>query len=147
MSEDIYQEQIIEWSKKADHATPLAEVHGRAVASNPLCGDRITVELQMDEETIRAVSCQVKGCILCKASSAILAELAEGRTIQELRKIGADIEGALRSSMDEQGAFPEGYRLFSPVRPHKSRHACVMLPFDAFTQAILEYKASYIRGK
>ena len=146
MKNDLYQSQIIEWSKKTDHVMPLPDANCRATASNPLCGDRISVEVRMDCEVIKAMSCQVKGCLLCKASSSILAEQAEGKTIHELRKISSDLDGALKSAKDDPGSFPEGFSLFSPVSSHKSRRSCVMLPLKAVMQAISEYRPSSEKG-
>jgi nitrogen fixation NifU-like protein len=140
MSEDIYQDQIIEWSKKTDHVARLENAHCKATASNPLCGDRISVELELSGEFIKSMAYQVKGCLLCKASSSILAERAGGLGFGELTKMISELDGALKSSKDDTESFPEGYRLFYPVRFHKSRHSCVLLPFEAVIKAVSEYR-------
>jgi len=144
MSENLYQAQIIEWSKKTDHAKGLENVHCRATSSNPLCGDRITVELELDGEVVKSIACQVRGCLLCKASSSILAELAGGLTFDQLISMKLDLDLALKSSTDDPEAFPQEYRMFYPVRYHKSRHSCVILPFEAVIKAISEYRAIHI---
>ena len=136
MSEDIYQEQIIEWSKKTDHTAGLKNAHCSATASNPLCGDRISVELELAGDVIKSMAYQVRGCLLCKASSSILAERASGLELDELKKLRSELEGALNASNDVAESFPEGFRLFFPVRLHKSRHSCVMLPFEAVIKAV-----------
>ena len=142
MNQDIYQRQIIEWSKKADHAAGLKNVSCRATASNPLCGDRISVELELAGNIIISMAYQVRGCLLCKASSSMLAERVSGMGFDELKAVSSVLEDALKSSRDEPESFPEGYRLFFPVRLHKSRHSCVMLPFEAVIQAVSEYRNS-----
>jgi nitrogen fixation protein NifU and related proteins len=142
MNEDLYQDQIIEWSKKTKHTLPMEQFHCRCTVNNPLCGDRISVELQLDGEKIKTMAYQIKGCLLSKASSAILAEFSGGLTLAQLIKLGSDLDQALKSSSDDTECFPEWYRLFYPVRSHKSRHPCVLLPFDAVIKAISEYKSS-----
>jgi nitrogen fixation protein NifU and related proteins len=139
MNENIYQSQIIEWAKKADHVAGLKNAGCRATASNPLCGDRISVELELAGNIIKSMAYQVRGCLLCKASSSVLAELVIGMGFDELKEMGSALEGALKSSGGEQGSFPEGYRMFFPVRLHKSRHSCVMLPFEAVIQAVSDF--------
>jgi nitrogen fixation protein NifU and related proteins len=141
MNDQMYQAQIIEWSKKTDHAIRLEKFHCSYTVNNPLCGDRITVELQLDGEEIKLMAYQVRGCLLCKASSSILAEMAVGLTFNQIERLGSDLSQALKSSSDDPEDFPEGYRLFYPVRSHKSRHSCVLLPFDAVIKAISEYRA------
>lgn len=145
MNGNIYHDQIIEWSKRADHIATLENVHCRATASNPLCGDKISVELELDGDIIKSMSCQVKGCLLCKASSSILAERIRNMRFDELRIMSSDLDGALKSSIDNPESFPEGYRMFFPVRLHKSRYSCVLLPLEAAIKAISEYMTSSLK--
>jgi nitrogen fixation protein NifU and related proteins len=142
MSEDIYQNQILEWSKRTDHTAGLENVHCRATVSNPLCGDRISVELELDGDVIKSMAFQARGCLLCKASGSILAERVSGLGIDELKGICSRLEGALKASDNDPESFPEGYNLFFPVRLHKSRHSCVLLPFQAVITAVSEYRDS-----
>lgn len=141
MNENIYHDQIVEWAKRTEHIASLENIHCRSVASNPLCGDRVAVELELDGDIIKSMACQVKGCLLCRAAGAILAERIKGRGFAELKTASSDLEGALKSATDDPASFPEGYRLFFPVRSHKSRHSCVLLPFEAVIRAVSEYRA------
>jgi len=142
MNENIYQDRIIEWSKRTDHVAVLEKIHCSATASNPLCGDKISVEMELDGDLIKSIAYQVKGCVLCKASSAVFAEQARGWRFDYFNEISSILDGALRSSADAPAAFPEGFSMFSPVRLHKSRHSCVLLPFKAAEKAISQYMAS-----
>lgn len=141
MSENIYHEQIIEWSKKTDHSNKLEHPDCSATVSNPLCGDRVLLELELDGDVIRSMSCSIKGCILCKASGAILAQGARGMRLDELKDVRSKLDRAFKSTEDDPGAFPEAYRMFIPVRSHKSRHSCVLLPLEAVVQAMSESKS------
>jgi len=140
MDENIYHDQIIEWSKKADHIAKLENAHCRATASNPLCGDKVSVELELNGDVIKLMACQVRGCLLCKASSSILVERIRDLTVEELKIMWSDLDGSLKSSTDGPESFPEGYGMFFPVRSHKSRHSCVLLPFEAALKAVAEYQ-------
>jgi nitrogen fixation NifU-like protein len=135
MNEDIYNNAIIEWSKRTAHADHLEYPDKKGTASNPLCGDQITVELRMEDRIIRSMAVQVRGCILCKASSFHLAEFAEGLTLDRIKMIRHDLENMLKSADSLPPELPEAIRMFLPVRPHKSRHACVLLPYDAVINA------------
>ena len=131
MSEDLYQDAIIEWSKRTVHSGHLEKFDSKGTASNPLCGDLVTVELNMEGETIQSMAIQVRGCVLCKASSAHLAELAKGLTLDKIKKIRHDLDMMLKTPGNDPTDFPESHHLFFPVRSHKSRHSCVLLPYDA----------------
>jgi nitrogen fixation protein NifU and related proteins len=145
MNKDIYHDQIIQWSKKDDHAGRLKNAHCSATASNPLCGDRIFVELELAGDVIRYMAYQVRGCLLCKASSSILAERVRGLGFAELKNLSSELESALKALNDDPGSFPEAYRMFFPVRFHKSRHLCVLLPFEAVIKAVSEGRNSGLK--
>jgi len=142
MSNDLYHDRIIEWSKKNDHNRRLENPDCSATVSNPLCGDRVTVELEIEADVLKAMSCRVKGCLLCKASGSVLAELATGMRFNELKTMVSDLERALRSQADNPESFPEAYRMFYPVKAHKSRHSCVLLPFEAVIKSVSELPGS-----
>lgn len=147
MNNELYHDRIVEWSKKADHSVKLENANCSATASNPLCGDKISVELEFDGNVIKSISCRVKGCMLCKASCSVLAERARGLRLNEITAMNSELAEALKSSTDDPASFPEGYGMFLPVRSHKSRHSCVMLPFTAVLNAVSECrKAEIVQG-
>jgi nitrogen fixation NifU-like protein len=136
MNKDLYQDPIIEWSKRKGHEGPLLEPDCRATINNPLCGDRVTVELRLKGEGIVEMAHQVKGCMLCKASSAHLAVLAKGLTLDNIKRMRQDLDKALKSPEEDTNDFPESHEIFRPVRSHKSRHSCVLLVYDAVIDAL-----------
>ena len=136
MNEDIYHDAIIEWSKRTAHITHLEHADKKGTASNPLCGDQVAVELRMEDRIIQSMAVQVRGCVLCKASSCYLAELAKGLTLDKINMIRHNLENTLKSADDFSPELPEGLRMFLPVRYHKSRYSCVLLPYDAVINAI-----------
>ncbi len=139
MNENLYQDPIIEWSKKTEHATHLEKADCKSTVTNPLCGDRVSVELMVKHNTIQYMAYQVRGCILCKASSAHLASLAQGLTLDEIKKMREDFDKALNKPHLEQADFPGSHSIFFPVRSHKGRHSCVLLPYDAVIEALEDY--------
>jgi nitrogen fixation NifU-like protein len=104
------------------------------------------VELELNGEVIKSMAYQVRGCLLCKASSSILAERVKGMGFDELKNMSSKLDGALNALNDDPESFPEGYGLFFPVRLHKSRHSCVLLPFEAVITAFSEYRTLSHKG-
>ena len=136
MNTDIYHDPIIEWSKRKEHEGTLLDSDCRATMNNPLCGDRVTVELRLKGEGILEMAHQVKGCVLCKASSAHLAALAKGLTLDNIKRMRQDLDKALKSPEEDPNDFQESHEIFRPVRSHKSRHSCVLLAYDAVIEAL-----------
>lgn len=136
MNEDLYHDAIIEWSKRTSRVTHLEHADKKGAASNPLCGDQVTVELRLEDGIIQSIAIQVCGCLLCKASTSFLAEFAEGLALDNIKMIRHNLENLLKSADDFPPELPEDLRMFLPVRYHKSRHFCVLLPYDAVINAM-----------
>ena len=113
----------------------LEEADCRATENNSLCGDRISVEIRLYHDRIKEIAFHVRGCILAKASAAHLAFLAAGLDLDALGQL-RKIFGKALESKDEAFPFPENHDIFNPVRSRKSRHSCVLLPYDAALQAL-----------
>ncbi|MBT3256176.1 MAG: iron-sulfur cluster assembly scaffold protein [Deltaproteobacteria bacterium] len=135
MSNDIYHDPIIAWSKRKEHMGTLEKADCRATENNPLCGDRISVGIKLQAYRIKEITFHVRGCILAKASAAHLAFLAAGLDLDTLGQLRETFAEALKSK-DEASLFPENHHIFNPVRSRKSRHSCVLLPYDAALQAL-----------
>jgi nitrogen fixation protein NifU and related proteins len=130
----LYHEEILRLARRPPGA-PLPAPDGRAVLDNPLCGDEVAVELTVRDGRILAVSHRVRGCALCQASAAVLAAAAPGCDRAGLRAARDELDAMLRGGPAPAGAF-EPLAVFRPVGAVKSRHACVLLPFEAIEEAM-----------
>jgi nitrogen fixation NifU-like protein len=136
MKDELYHQAILELAKKARHAARLEAPQTSVTLDNPLCGDRVTLDLSLGDGRVGAIGHRVRGCLLCQAAAAVIGERAPGRTPQELREVSRELANAIAGMPDAAGrSWPE-LAAFAPVHPHKSRHECVMLPFQALTQAL-----------
>jgi NifU-like protein involved in Fe-S cluster formation len=138
MKDALYHQAILELARQARADARLAAPQASVTLDNPLCGDRITLDLSLAEGKVGEVGHRVRGCLLCQAAAAVIASRAPGETPQALRTVARDLADALAGRTDlAGGSWPE-LAVFGPVRPHKSRHDCVLLPFQALTQALDE---------
>lgn len=134
MSEQLYQERILALAKAKTGAGKLAAPTKSVRKDNPLCGDRVTIEVRLDGQgKIAEIAHQVRGCLLCQASAAALASVAVGRDSKGIAEVRHAAERAIGR---EQGPAGEPFAAFAPVAPHKSRHECVLLPFEAIEEAL-----------
>ena len=102
-------------------ALPAPEVAYEDV--NPLCGDRIRIELHVStDQTIAAVRFRGDSCIISRAAASILTELIQGRTLQEVVILPQDV---LLSA------------LHTPIRP--ARLKCALLPLHVLQAGIATY--------
>ena len=134
MSDQLYQERIVALAKSKAGAGKLGAPTRSARRDNPLCGDRVTIDVRLDGQgRIAEIAHQVRGCLLCQASASALASVAVGRNAAGIEKVRMDAERAIGR---EEGEAGEPFSAFAPVKSHKSRHECVLLPFEALKEAL-----------
>lgn len=80
---DIYRQYIIDLYKNPVNYGKLARCNRRAEASNPLCGDEITVYVREADGKIAGISFEGQGCAISRAASCVATELVKGKTVKE----------------------------------------------------------------
>jgi len=136
-NEGLYQDAIVALARSAHGAGKLEPPGRRAVVDNPLCGDRVTVELTVQSGKVGALRHTVKGCLLCQAAASLLGLRAPGASPKAVAANAAALSRMLKDGKKPpEDAWPE-LAIFQPVSRHKSRFECVLLPFQA-AQACLE---------
>lgn len=140
MRDDLYQQAILDLARRATGHGRLEAPQASVRIDNPLCGDRVTLDLNLADGLVATVGHEVRGCLLCQAAAAVIGAHAPGQMPAALRDeadrlrrlivAGPDADPAARRNL-----WPE-LAAFEPVHRHKSRHECVMLPFVALTRAL-----------
>ena len=134
--EAFYQEAILRLARAASGAGRLEAPDGSATLDNPLCGDRVSVEVGVREGRIAALAHRVRGCLLCQAAASLLGRAAAGSTPAEVEEARGRLAEVLRSGAEPpRGAWGD-LAAFAPVGPVPSRHGCLLLPFDALVEAL-----------
>jgi|DewCreStandDraft_4_1066084.scaffolds.fasta_scaffold00029_326 nitrogen fixation NifU-like protein len=134
MSERIYDEAILAEAKAQSGAGALERPAVRVEADNPLCGDRIALELAGSPSRIEALAHRTRGCLLTRAAASLIGRRAPGASTADLRAAIAELE-ALLATGTPAARWPE-LAMFTPVRTVRSRHDCVLLPFRALAEAL-----------
>lgn len=135
MSDALYQAEILRLAKAGRGNQRLEAPDASARVDNPLCGDRVTIDLKLDDGKVAEVGHRVQGCALCEASAALIRENAPGHDLGELQRVRGRLMDYLDNSGDGKLDW-DGLESFAPVRDFKTRHDCVRLPFDALLKAL-----------
>lgn len=87
--DDFYREEILEHYTHPHHYGTLDNPDITHMEDNPLCGDRVRFDLQLDEdgETVKDVRFSAVGCAISKASASMLSDLIVGRTLDEIKAL------------------------------------------------------------
>jgi nitrogen fixation NifU-like protein len=116
----------------------LPDADRRVSVDNPFCGDRVDLEVNIEEGRVTGLAQKVRGCMLCQAAANVLAQSAIGLSSAEIEAAGNSLRAMLQGDESPDWTPPgwESLALFEPVRRHKSRHGCVTLPFTALLKAM-----------
>lgn len=85
---ELYQDVILDHSKHPRHFGPLEGATNTAEGYNPLCGDRVKINLIVDaHDRIADIKFEGKGCAISQASASMMTDMVVGRTITEAEKL------------------------------------------------------------
>ena len=134
MSEALYHKALVERARAAFGKGRLTDATSSATVDNPLCGDRVTLDLTVKDGRVVEIGHHVRGCLLCEAAAATIAEHGRGADRATLDAMSA----AAHALMAEGGTLDLRWQcleIFRPVHSAKSRRDCVLLPFEALKRA------------
>ena len=141
MSLDLYTPEISALAIGNPFPDRLPDAHGSAERRSPICGSRVTVDVQLgDDGRVAALGTQVRACLLGQASSTLLARHAVGRSVEEL----VEARDALTHWLAGEGAVPDwpGLELFTPGLKLTARHPSIRLAFEAAAEAADQARAA-----
>ena len=141
---ELYQEVILDHSRHPRHFGTLEHPTHKAEGYNPLCGDRVTVTLDLKEGRVADIKFQGKGCAISQASASLMSEMLAGRTLQEAEKLMGGFlhlvkgEDATDLAPDDR----EQLDVMSGISEFPMRVKCATLAWHTFHNAVEEGAAS-----
>jgi nitrogen fixation NifU-like protein len=84
---DLYQEVILDHNRRPRNFHAIADASHQAEGYNPLCGDRLTLYLKIDDGVIREVAFEGSGCAISKASASLMTDAVKGRSTADARAL------------------------------------------------------------
>lgn len=150
---ELYQSLILEHSAQPQNYGPLPSATHRAAIDNPLCGDTITVQLQVAANAqdpsapsrIQVAHFERDGCAIARASASLLTTMVPGKTPAEARELAAELQRFLSSrpppgdaEPTQTPSFPTLGKLIAlqGLRTVPSRRRCGTLPWEALVAAL-----------
>ncbi len=137
-SDALYHDALVRRARAAAQARRLEAPDASARRDNPLCGDEVTMDVTLREGRLAALGHRVRGCALCQAAVAILADAAPGRSPGEISAAHRALAAMLRDGAPVPASPWEELAAFLPVRSVPARHDCVLLSFQALEDALAD---------
>ena len=85
-----YREYILEHYRNPRNYGTLDTPDVHSEDSNPLCGDQLAMDLRVEGDSVTEVRFRGRGCAISQAAASMLSEMIEGKTVEEVVKLGKD---------------------------------------------------------
>ncbi|MFL5575797.1 MAG: Fe-S cluster assembly sulfur transfer protein SufU [Gemmatimonadaceae bacterium] len=133
----LYQALILDHNRRPRNWGELAEANRRQEGHNPLCGDRLTVWLRIEGDTIADVSFVGAGCAISKASASLMTTAVKGKTREEAETLFARFHDLVtgRAAAAEREALGR-LAAFAGVARFPVRVKCASLSWHAMRAAL-----------
>jgi nitrogen fixation NifU-like protein len=138
---DLYQEVILDHTKRPRNFGALGGANRTARGHNPLCGDRLDLYAEVRDGRLVGVSFKGSGCAISTASASMMTEAVRGKTVAEAEALFARFHRLLTGSGEEAAAELAGGELgklaaFGGVREYPIRVKCATLAWHTLRSAL-----------
>ena len=135
MINELYQETILDHSRRPRNFRALEDANRKAEGYNPLCGDQCKVFLKEHGGVIGKVTFQGSGCAISTASASLMTEILQGKSVGEAETLLAKFHDLLTT--DQPMAQDLGKLVvFSGVREFPARVKCATLAWHTLREAL-----------
>mgnify|MGYP003330182106 FL=1 len=133
---DLYQEVILDHNRNPRNFGPLEDADLRADGHNPLCGDKLSIAVNVVDGVVADIRFEGSGCAISKASASLMTEGIKGRTLDEARKLFDRfhqlVTGGSASPDEDLGKLA----VFAGVRDYPARVKCAILAWHTLCAAV-----------
>jgi nitrogen fixation protein NifU and related proteins len=137
---ELYQDLIIDHSKRPRNFRVLETANHTSEGYNPLCGDKVTIFLELEQGRVKNVSFQGSGCAISTSSASVMTESVKGKTLAEVETLFDVFHNLVTGKPPAGGNTPELGKLavFSGVSEFPVRVKCATLAWHTLHAALQE---------
>lgn len=135
--DQLYQELILEHYRSPHHFGILEQFNANAELENTNCGDIISIQAQIKDDTLQNIKFTGDGCSLAISSASIMTDIVLGKNIEEIKHIAQEILQVLDSHLPAEILDKYGdIHIYASLISHSNRIECVRLPWKVLIQAL-----------
>lgn len=133
---ELYQEVIIDHSKHPRHHYAMSHPSHRAQGHNPLCGDKLTVFMQIAQDCIQEISFLGCGCAISQASASLMTDAVQGLSVSAAKALFHQFHQMLTGPELENPAQMNKLGILAGVRAFPARVKCATLAWHTLEAAL-----------
>ena len=135
---ELYQQVILDHNKKPRNFRKLDTANHSAEGYNPLCGDHLTVYMDLENDLVKDVGFEGSGCAISKASASMMTQAVKGKSKEEVETLFKEFHLMVTGELDEEteGDSLGNLKIFAGVREFPVRVKCATLPWHTMHAAL-----------
>lgn len=135
---DLYREVILDHGTHPRNADFPVAANRTGEGTNPLCGDEVTVKVQVEDDRIADIGCQSHACAICTAAASTMTEAVKGKSVADSRSLFRTYHALVTGEGESDSAVSELGKLsaFAGVAAFPMRVKCATLPWHALEAAL-----------
>jgi nitrogen fixation NifU-like protein len=136
MVHDLYQETILDHSKRPRNCRPMDDANRKAEGYNPLCGDKLKLFLKIENDVVQDASFVGSGCAISTASASLMTESLKGKSREEAMVLLDKFHELLTTDTPVSKDLGK-LVVFCGVREYPARVKCATLAWHTLKSALV----------
>ena len=135
---ELYQQVILDHNKKPRNFRKLETANHIAEGYNPLCGDQLTIYLNLEDDRVADVGFEGSGCAISKASASMMTQAVKGKSKEQAETLFKEFHSMVTGELDEENEENTlgNLKIFAGVREFPVRVKCATLPWHTMHAAL-----------
>ena len=133
---DLYQEVILDHNKRPRNFRRIDPASHHADGFNPLCGDKLSLTMTIEGESIADVAFQGSGCAISKASASLMTDAVKGKSVEEARSLFERFHRMVTTPPDAPVEDMGKLSVLAGVREFPVRVKCASLAWHTLKAAL-----------
>lgn len=141
--DELYRERILYHFRRSRSEVKLEAPDIEYDEYNPICGDRVVLQLNLEDGRVGEASFHGEGCAISQASASMMTDLLKGQTLEEAEILSATFRDMLEGGTHRQDELSTlgDLKALEGVRKFPVRIKCALLAWTALEEGIDEYRA------
>ena len=136
-AKSLYQEVILDHNRKPRNYGSLSNANHHATGHNPLCGDRLEISLNLEDDHIDGIAFQGESCAICKASASMMTAAVKGKSRGDAEILIHEFRDMATGKLDLDNPHHLGrLTVFSGIQELPTRVKCAILPWHTLHAAL-----------
>ena len=135
---ELYQQVILDHNKKPRNFRKLESANHSAEGFNPLCGDHLTIYLDVEGDAVKEIAFEGSGCAISKAAASMMTQAVKGKSKEQIEELFKEFHSMVTGELDEETDENHlgNLKIFAGVREFPVRVKCATLPWHTMQAAL-----------